>query len=86
MQACGRMVSVHVVGTLGSGSWDAVDCPYEIPPTFRPKTEQNAAATVSNGQTARMLIVTPAGKIRLANMGGAGSNSSCTATLTYISA
>jgi hypothetical protein len=40
-------------------------------------------ACVSNGQTARMLVVNPNGTIRCANMGAAGSNQSCVGSLCY---
>lgn len=38
---------------------------------------------VSNGQTARMLIVNPDGTIRCANMVDAGSNQVCVGSLCY---
>nr|DAL78019.1 MAG TPA: hypothetical protein [Caudoviricetes sp.] len=38
---------------------------------------------VSNGQTARMLIVQANGVIRIANFGSTGSSQQCAGTVTY---
>lgn len=50
---------------------------------LRPPIEVNGMVCVSNGQTARMLVVNPNGTIRCANMGATGSNQSCVGSLCY---
>lgn len=74
------------VGSLafGGGSWDSVTCPYIIPSEYRPGRQQDTQVNVANGLVSRMLIVQADGKIRVANMGGAGSTNTCSGTLTYI--
>lgn len=79
----GMMMLVRYSGSIGNGSWDAVQCEYKLPAELRPPVEVNAMVCVSNGQTARMLIVNPNGTIRCANMGAAGSNQICTGSLCY---
>lgn len=79
----GMMMLVRYSGNIGNGSWDAVQCEYKLPAELRPPVEVNAMVCVSNGQTARMLIVNPNGTIRCANMGAAGSNQLCAGSLCY---
>ena len=80
----GMMMLVKYAGTFGNGgSWDAVQCDYTLPAELRPPIEVNAMVCVSNGQTARMLVVNPNGTIRVANMGAAGSNQGCAGSLCY---
>ena len=77
----GMMMLVRYSGNIGNGSWDSVQCEYVLPVELRPPVEVNAMVCVSNGQTARMLIVNPNGTIRCANMGAAGSNQGCVGSL-----
>ena len=79
----GMMMLVKYSGNIGNGSWDSVQCEYVLPVELRPPVEVNAMVCVSNGQTARMLIVNPNGTIRCANMGAAGSNQGCVGSLCY---
>ena len=79
----GMMMLVKYSGNIGNGSWDSVQCEYVLPVELRPPVEVNAMVCVSNGQTARMLIVNPNGTIRCANMGSAGSNQGCVGSLCY---
>ena len=79
----GMMMLVRYSGNIGNGSWDAVQCEYKLPAELRPPVEVNAMVCVSNGQTARMLIVNPNGTIRCVNMGAAGSNQICVGSLCY---
>lgn len=79
----GMMMLVRYSGAIGSGSWDSVQCEYKLPAELRPPVEVNAMMCVTNGQTARMLIVNPNGTIRMANMGAAGSNQLCVGSLCY---
>ena len=79
----GMMMLVRYSGTIGSGSWDSVQCEYVLPVELRPPVEVNGMVCVTNGQTARMLIVNPNGTIRCANMGAAGSNQICAGSLCY---
>lgn len=79
----GMMMLVKYSGNIGNGSWDSVQCEYVLPAELRPPVEVNAMVCVSNGQTARMLVVNPNGTIRCANMGAAGSNQSCAGSLCY---
>lgn len=79
----GMMMLVRYSGNIGNGSWDAVQCEYKLPAELRPPVEVNAMVCVSNGQTARMLIVNPNGTIQCANMGAAGSNQLCAGSLCY---
>ena len=79
----GMMMLVRYSGNISNGSWDAVQCEYKLPAELRPPVEVNAMVCVSNGQTARMLIVNPDGTIRCANMGAAGSNQLCVGSLCY---
>ena len=64
------MMLVKYSGNIGNGSWDSVQCEYVLPAELRPPVEVNAMVCVSNGQTARMLVVNPNGTIRCANMLG----------------
>ena len=79
----GMMMLVRYSGNIGSGSWDSAQCEYVLPAELRPPVEVNAMVCVSNGQTARMLVVNPNGTIRCANMGAAGSNQFCVGSLCY---
>ena len=79
----GMMMLVRYSGNIGNGSWDSVQCEYVLPTELRPPVEVNAMVCVSNGQTARMLVVNPNGTIRCANMGAAGSNQLCVGSLCY---
>lgn len=79
----GMMMLVKYSGSIGNGSWDAVQCEYKLPAELRPPVEVNAMMCVTNGQTARMLIVNPNGTIRMANMGAAGSDQGCVGSLCY---
>ena len=79
----GMMMLVRYSGNIGNGSWDSVQCEYVLPVELRPPVEVNAMVCVSNGQTARMLVVNPNGTIRCANMGAAGSNQGCVGSLCY---
>ena len=79
----GMMMLVRYSGNIGKGSWDSVQCEYVLPAELRPPVEVNAMVCVSNGQTARMLIVKPDGIIRCTNMGAAGSNQGCVGSLCY---
>ena len=77
------MMLVKYSGSFGGGSWDSVQCEYTLPAELRPPIEVNGMVCVSNGQTARTLIVNPNGTIRCANMGAAGSNQGCVGSLCY---
>ena len=77
------MMLVKYSGNIGDGSWDSVQCEYTLPVGLRPPIEVNGMVCVSNGQTARMLVVNPNGTIRVANMGAAGSNQLCVGSLCY---
>lgn len=77
------MMLIRYSGNIGNGSWDSVQCEYVLPAELRPPVEVNGMVCVSNGQTARMLIVNPNGTIRCANMGAAGSNQGCVGSLCY---
>ena len=79
----GMMMLVKYSGNIGNGSWDSVQCEYVLPAELRPPVEVDAMVCVSNGQTARMLVVNPNGIIRCANMGAVGSNQSCVGSLCY---
>jgi len=79
----GMMMLVKYSGNIGNGSWDSAQCEYVLPVELRPPVEVNAMVCVSNGQTARMLIVNPNGTIRCANMGAAGSDQGCVGSLCY---
>ena len=79
----GMMMLVKYSGNIGNGSWDSVQCEYVLPAELRPPVEVNGMVCVSNGQTARMLVVNPNGTIRCANMGAAGSNHGCVGSLCY---
>lgn len=79
----GMMMLVKYSGHIGNGSWDSVQCEYVLPAELRPPIEVNGMVCVSNGQTARMLIVKPEGIIRCVNMGAAGSNQGCVGSLCY---
>lgn len=77
------MMLVKYSGNIGNGSWDSVQCEYVLPAELCPPVEVNGMVCVSNGQTARMLVVNPNGTIRCANMGAAGSNQGCVGSLCY---
>ena len=79
----GMMMLVKYSGSFAGDSWSGVQCEYTIPTGLRPPIEVNGMVCVSNGQTARMLIVNPNGTIRCANMGSTGSNQGCVGSLCY---
>ena len=79
----GTLIFVRFRGTIGAGSWDAKQCKYVLPREYWPPVEVNGMCCVSNGQTARMLIVQPDGVIRIANFGSTGSSQPCAGTVTY---
>lgn len=79
----GMMMLVKYSGNIGNGSWDSAQCEYVLPAELRPPIEVNGMVCVSNGQTARMLVVNPNGTIRCVNMGAAGSNQACVGSLCY---
>lgn len=79
----GTLIFVRFSGTIGAGSWDAKQCKYVLPREYWPPVEVNGMCCVSNGQTARMLIVQANGVIRIANFGSTGSSQQCAGTVTY---
>ena len=79
----GTLIFVRFRGTIGAGSWDAKQCKYVLPREYWPPVEVNGMCCVSNGQTARMLIVQANGAIRIANFGSTGSSQQCAGTVTY---
>lgn len=79
----GTLIFVKFSGTIGAGSWDAKQCKYVLPREYWPPVEVNGMCCVSNGQTARMLIVQANGVIRIANFGSTGSSQHCAGTVTY---
>lgn len=79
----GTLIFVRFRGTIGAGSWDAKQCKYVLPREYWPPVEVDGMCCVSNGQTARMLIVQPDGAIRIANFGSTGSSQPCAGTVTY---
>ena len=79
----GRMILIKFSGKIGSGSWDAVECPVKLASGYRPIVDLSTVCLVSNGQTARSLTARPDGTIRVANMGAAGSNQDCIGTLCF---
>ena len=79
----GILMLVKFSGAIGVGSWDAKQCKYVLPEAYRPPIEVNSMCCVSNGQTARMLIVRANGIIQVANMGSTGSSQGCVGTVVY---
>ena len=79
----GTLIFVRFSGTIGAGSWDAKQCKYVLPREYWPPVEVNGMCCVSNGQTARMLVVQANGVIRIANFGSTGSSQQCAGTVTY---
>ena len=79
----GILMLVKFSGAIGVGSWDAKQCKYVLPEAYRPPIEVNSMCCVTNGQTARMLIVQANGIIRVANMGSTGSSQGCVGTVVY---
>lgn len=79
----GTLIFVRFRGTIGAGSWDTKQCKYVLPREYWPPVEVNGMCCVSNGQTARMLIVQANGAIRIANFGSTGSSQPCAGTVTY---
>lgn len=79
----GRMILIKFSGKIGSGSWDAVECPVKLASWYRPIVDLSTVCLVSNGQTARSLTARADGTIRVANMGNVGSNQDCTGTLCF---
>ena len=79
----GRMILIKFRGKIGSGSWDAVECPVKLASWYRPIVDLSTVCLVSNGQTSRSLTARADGTIRVANMGAAGSNQDCVGTLCF---
>ena len=79
----GILMLVKFSGAIGVGSWDAKQCKYVLPEAYRPPIEVDSMCCVTNGQTARMLIVQANGIIRVANMGSTGSSQGCVGTVVY---
>ena len=79
----GRMILIKFSGKIGSGSWDAVECPVKLASWYRPIVDLSTVCLVSNGQTSRILTARADGTIRVANMGNVGSNQDCVGTLCY---
>lgn len=79
----GILMLVKFSGAIGVGSWDAKQCKYVLPEAYRPPIEVNSMCCVTNGQTARMLIVQANGIIRVTNMGSTGSSQGCVGTVVY---
>ena len=79
----GRMILIKFSGKIGSGSWDAVECPVKLASWYRPIVDLSTVCLVSNGQTSRTLTARADGTIRVANMGNVGSNQDCVGTLCY---
>lgn len=79
----GRMILIKFSGKIGSGSWDAVECPVKLASLYRPIVDLSTVCLVSNGQTARSLTARADGTIRVANMGAVGSNQDCAGTLCF---
>ena len=80
----GRMILIKFSGKIGSGSWDAVECPVKLASWYRPIVDLSTVCLVTNGQTARSLTArADDGTIRVANMGNVGSNQDCVGTLCY---
>lgn len=79
----GRMILIKFSGKIGSGSWDAVECPVKLASWYRPIVDLSTVCLVSNGQTSRSLTARADGTIRVANMGNVGSNQDCVGTLCY---
>ena len=79
----GILMLVKFSGAIGVGSWDAKQCKYVLPEAYRPPIEVNSMCCVTNGQTARMLIVQANGIIRVANIGSTGSSQGCVGTVVY---
>lgn len=79
----GRMILIKFSGKIGSGSWDAVECPVKLASWYRPIVDLSTVCLVSNGQTSRNLTARADGTIRVANMGNVGSNQDCVGTLCY---
>lgn len=79
----GILMLVKFSGAIEVGSWDAKQCKYVLPEAYRPPIEVNSMCCVTNGQTARMLIVQANGIIRVANMGSTGSSQGCVGTVVY---
>ena len=79
----GRMILIKFSGKIGSGSWDAVECPVKLASWYRPIVDLSTVCLVSNGQTARSLTARADGTIQVANMGNVGSNQDCVGTLCF---
>lgn len=67
--------AVQVSGVkIGSGSWDSAQWDKTIRNEYRPKYEMSNPVMVTNGAShTGFLVVTPAGLVRVQNMGSAGS-------------
>lgn len=79
----GRMILIKFSGKIGSGSWDAVECPVKLASWYRPIVDLSTVCLVSNGQTARSLTARADGTIQVANVGNVGSNQDCVGTLCF---
>ena len=77
------LIFVKFRGAIGAGSWDVKQCKYVLPQEYWPPVEANGMCCVTNGQTARMLVVQTNGVIRIANFGSTGSSDQCVGTVTY---
>lgn len=72
----GKMCSVTAMDCkTGSGSWDSITCPYNIPSNLRPKKSVFVPMITANGASCTgTLKVETNGNITVANSGGAGSS------------
>lgn len=68
----------------GSGSWDIVYCPYVLPTQYRPHVDIYAPAITENGASwTGAMNINPNGKIRMQNMGNAGSTDNRSAAVSW---
>lgn len=68
----------------GSGSWDMTYCPYVLPTGCRPPVDIYVPAVTENGASwTGAMNVSPAGKIRMQNMGNDGSADSRSAAASW---
>lgn len=67
------LVIVHAV-TTGSGSWDSVTCPYQLPEQYKPiYTSWAPLITANGGSTTGVVQVEMDGRIKVLNYGSSGS-------------